>query len=114
MDYKYLIPLIPGQNQRFTTTLSINGVNHRIELKISFNQISEIWWMDVNDPLSGEPIACGIPLVMGNEPAEDLLAQMEYLGLGGCSIIPVSSDLYDKTPGFDDLGVKWVLLWGYG
>ena len=89
----YTIPLA-ARPERFAITLA--GVTYT--LRLTFCDTDEgVWILDFADA-TGTPILCGIPLL----PAQNLLAQYQYLGIGG-----EGAGLYVKTldgepPGFSN------------
>lgn len=111
----YEIPL-SGAPQRFTMSLpyGTTGTVNDYVLTFSYRDAPEDmaggggWVLDIADAY-GEPLACGLPLVTG----ADLLAQFEYLNLGGHLIVE-SAGIPDATPTFNNLGsgsrVYWVTV----
>lgn len=88
--------LVPLQPQPQTFTIFLSGTEYVISYK--WNAQNGSWIMDVADA-SSDPIVSGIPLITG----ADLLAQLEYLDLGGAMIVQTESDP-DVIPTVDDLG----------
>jgi hypothetical protein len=62
-------------------------------------------YLDIADA-NGNPIVQGIPLVTG----ADLLAQYEYLGIGGALFVQTDYDL-NAVPTFENLGQTAHLYW---
>lgn len=74
MSTVYEIPL-SAQPQTFT--IDLNSITYTLRLiYLAVDQGG--WLLDISDA-DGNAIVCGIPLVTG----ADLLAQYEYLGIGG-------------------------------
>ncbi len=63
------------------------------------------WFLDIADA-NGNPILQGRPLVTG----ADLLAQYEYLGMGGALFVQTDYDL-NAPPTFENLGQTAHLYW---
>jgi len=96
-------------NQRFATTIPINGENKRFELTFAWNERAGYWVMGIFDPKNGAAILDGIPLLLGEYPVDDLLGQYPHLGLGSCVLVPRSQEATDPTA--DNLE-NFVLRWG--
>ena len=106
-----VIPLTPSPNQTFTTSLKVNGgktLNFKFTFR--FNELSRYWIMNIVDSTNNNPILSCIPLVPGDYPAGNLLAQYDYLKIGSAYLIN-NSDFVDEYPNAQDLGVDWVLVW---
>lgn len=69
-----LLPMTPDNPQSFVTQLG--NTNYRFELR--WNSRSNVWTMDISNPVTQAPIISGIALVLG----ADLLAAYA-LGMGG-------------------------------
>ena len=98
------IPISPDP-QRMTLTLG--DTTYRITFL--YREADEGGWvMDIADD-QDTPLACGIPLVTG----QNLLVQLRYLGIGGAVTggIAVASDGNDNVPTFDGLGSASRLYW---
>lgn len=87
------IPL-SAQAQRFTVDL----LDVTYNMALSWNSNSASWTLDILD-VGNNPLVLGCPLVTGM----DLLAQYEYLGIGG-PLIVMSDSNSDNVPTFDNLG----------
>lgn len=89
----YLIPLvnIPQQFQ-----IDLAGQTYQLTNK--WNDMAQSWYLDIADS-AGNPIACGIPFITG----DDLLDGLEYLGIDGSLIVYTNGDP-TAVPTLDDLG----------
>lgn len=94
MSTVYEIPITPSTPQSFT--VSLNGGTYNISL--NWNSSAQCWIMDIGDQ-SNNPLVQGIPLITG----ADLLAQLEYIGIGGNMIVQTDNDP-TAVPTFDSLG----------
>lgn len=112
MIYQYIVPIIPSEPQLLNVTLPISGENKSLELSFRFNEMSNYWWMDIRDPIKGTDLVYGIPLIIRGIPAENLMEQYDYLGIGGCVLVAESELLHQSIPTFDNLGTQWFLVWG--
>lgn len=88
------IPIHPPQAQRFTITLA--GNDYRVAFK--WNDISQTWIFDLSNSL-GDMILAGQPLITG----ADLLAQYEYLNIGGQMFVQTDHDP-NAVPTFTNIG----------
>ncbi|NHN33548.1 hypothetical protein G9U52_27405 [Paenibacillus sp. S3N08] len=107
-----MVPLVPGRNQSFTCTLPIDSKNVTLAFTFTYNRIGEYWFMSITDSRSNTLLLDAVPLVTGLFPAEDLLGQYTYLGIGSASIVPVSSLSEADIPNEWNLGTDYVLVWG--
>lgn len=100
MAQAFDIPLTPGINQRFKTTL--NGVEYTIDL--NWNKVSKLWVMDIYNTDITISILRGIPLVTGT----NLLGQYPYTepGLNGGMVVMTigPGESPDEIPTFENLG----------
>lgn len=96
MTFGFLIPLINAPQQ---AQVRLAGVQYTLTL-IYRDDPGGLggWVLDIGDALNN-PILTGVPLVTG----ADLLAQYEYLGIGGQLIVATSS-VPDAVPTFTNLG----------
>lgn len=91
----YEIPLTPVA-QKFNITLAGKAYT----LTFGWNDADQGGWvLDIADS-SGVPLINGIPLVTG----ADLLAQYEYIGIGGSLEVQTDFDL-TAPPTFENLGL---------
>lgn len=92
--------LIPAQNipQQFGISL----VNTDYIMTIKWNDSLDAGWViDITDSITGDPIAANIPMITGT----DLLAGLEYLGLGGSLYVYTNGD-QTAVPTLANLGVE--------
>ena len=106
-----IVPLTPAPNQTFTITLSVDGQPLTLTLSFSYNEIAQYWVMAVADQ-NGNPLVSNIPLVTGNNPACNILAQFAYLEIGSAFVINQSGTNAVNYPNNLDLGTDFVLIWG--
>lgn len=90
----YEVPITPGVAQAFSTTLL--GVSYN--MRLVWNSASNCWVLDIADQ-NNVAIVLGIPLVTG----VDLLAQYEYLGIGG-NLVCLTDTNPDLVPTYQNLG----------
>lgn len=103
------IPLTSAPNQTMSVTLTIDNRNRDFILKFSWNQAGQYWVMRISE--GNNILADSIPLLSGEEPVDNLLAQYAYMGIGSAFIINVSGINSDK-PDDTNLGSDFILVWG--
>lgn len=106
------VPLDGTHNVRLRITVPLESKNVPLMLHLRYNTEGSFWRMDVYDGLSGAALASGVPLVTGVYPGHDLLAPLEYLGIGSAFIAPLSDALAVDFPDDKTLGSDFVLAWG--
>ena len=58
------------------------------------------------------PLVSNIPLVTGNNPACNILAQFAYLEIGSAFVINQTGTTVVNFPNSLDLGTDFILVWG--
>lgn len=87
---------IPLQPTPQLLGVTLNSADYK--LRVVWNDQNSSWVMDIMDS-GNNAIAAGLPLVTAN----DLLEQLEYLGIGGMML--VQTDFYTtNVPTFENLG----------
>jgi hypothetical protein len=104
-----VIPLTSEPNQSFKAKVPIGGDNVGLTYEVRYNEVAGYWLMDILK--DGEPLLASVPLVPGDWPAENILGQYKYLGIGGAYIAPAAKGPKEEWPGADTLGVDWLLIW---
>ena len=95
MSTAYEIPTSP---QATTQTITLNGISYNLTL--TWCAPANCWMLAIADQ-NNNPIATGLPLVTG----ADMLAQLEYLGIGGGGALLAQSDFDpDLVPSYTTLG----------
>lgn len=105
----YEIPLTIDPNQNFNVTIPVDGRNLKLNLNIRYNTQGNYWWMTINQ--NGATLLDGIPLVVSDYPAADILEQYRYLGLGSAFVLNISQ-VQGDNPDNTNLGVDYLLIWG--
>ncbi len=93
------IPLTADPKQRFVTNL--DGVPY--DCRVKFNDLAEVWTLDLLDAETGDQIAMGMPIVLG----ADLLAP-HNLSIGQIRAFPISST--GAEAGAEDLDTAIMLV----
>jgi hypothetical protein len=100
-----VIPLDSSPNQTWQASVNINGAVLTFFVTVSYNEIAEYWVMAISDA-NQNLLLSDVPLVAGL----NLLRQYQYLGIGSIYLINVSGSDED-SPGENDLGSAWQLVW---
>jgi hypothetical protein len=106
-----LIPLTTEPNQQINITLSVDGAPLSLILLINYNEIAKYWVMTVYDA-NGNLILSDVPLVTGNYPACNILAQYAYLEIGSAYVLNLTGTSGVNYPDDTNLGTDFVLVWG--
>ena len=105
-----IVPLVAAPNQSLSTTVSVDGKSITLRLDINYNEVAGYWVMRVNDTL-GNVLIDSVPLLTGEYPAANLLAQSAYLGIGSAYVLNVSNTSKMDYPDNTNLGTDFQLLW---
>lgn len=95
MSTPFEVPFTPGTPQ----TLVVQIGSRTCRVAIQWCAPAGCWVMDLVNDVDGSPIIFGLPLVTG----ADLLAQLEYLGLGVAMLVQTDAEP-DAVPTFANLG----------
>lgn len=100
-----IIPMQAIPNHSFSAVVPIDGGNTNLGFLLTYNEISNYWMIDISkdDVL----VLSGLPMV----PAQNLLEQLGYLGIGSMRIIP-RSDVQEQWPSQGTLSSEWYVVWG--
>lgn len=104
-----IIPLTNSPSQSLTVTLTVDGLVLRLQLEVYFSEMAQYWVMDISDA-AGNLLLASLPLVTGNWPAANILAQYAYLKIGSAFVINLGQ-VPDDYPGASELGNDFALLW---
>jgi len=104
-----LLPLNNLPNQTIQVALEVDGQSVTRQLYLHYNEIAGYWVMTISDS-SGNVLLDSVPLIGGQAPAGNLLAQFAYLGLGGASILNASG-IDEDYPDNTNLGSDFDLVW---
>jgi hypothetical protein len=106
------IPITNQPNQKFRVTVPVNGVNIPLNFQVSWNEMGDYWQMDIADALTDEDLIVGLPTIVGQDPAQNLLDKFEYMEIGEAYVVPIAKNLDRDWPGLTDWGTNFILLWG--
>lgn len=105
-----IIPVTNAPDQRFTTSLQVDGENVELSFRVRYNTEAGYWTIGIKD-ISGNQIIDSVPLLTGKFPAANILGQYKHLGIGGLAVVPVGdpdTDYPDET----NLGTQFLLVAG--
>lgn len=105
-----MIPLTTSPNQTFQSTLSVDGKNITLEFNLKYNEMAEYWIMKISDS-NKVVLLDSIPMVPGDYPADNILEQYGYLGIGSAFIVKATAISVD-IPSDTTLGNEFILIWG--
>ena len=110
MAYKQ-IPLTNSPNHSFVCSLTINDKSRTLRFFQRFSEIAGYWLIDIYDDTTDVCLIGSLPLVTGNYPAANLLAQYEYLQIGVACLINIAGTS-EEYPSVDTIANDWALVWG--
>jgi len=110
--YQY-IPLSPDPNQSFRLTVAASeDKSVELDFNLRWNSETECWYMTLSDPIEQEYYVDDVPLLAGEQSMKNILKLYSYLDIGSCYIIDISGKGTGK-PDLYNLGIDFVMLWGY-
>ncbi len=104
-----IIPLTSANNQTFSVSVFVNGQSLTLNITLAYSVMAGYWQLSVAD-VNNNPLVSSVPLVTGEYPAANLLAQYQYLNIGSAYLLNTGNAPVDY-PGQLDLGL-FSLLWG--
>ena len=104
-----IIPLTNAPDQTLSVILKVDGKVLRLGLNIYFSEMAQYWVMDISD-VSGNLLLSSLPMITGDWPAANILAQYGYLLIGSAFLINVGQ-VSDDYPNSTELGNSFSLLW---
>ena len=104
-----IVPLTQAPNQAFTVQLTVDDQPLTLNLLLSYSAMAGWWTVQVSDA-QGNALLSSVPLVTGDYPASNMLAQYGYLAIGSAYLLNTGNST-DDYPGPNDLA-SFSLLWG--
>ncbi len=104
-----LIPLTLSPNQTFSAQLTVNFQPLTLNFSLSYSAMAGYWQLGVSD-VNNNLLVASIPLITGQYPAANLLAQYQYLNIGSAYLLNTGSAESDY-PTANNL-TQFSLLWG--
>jgi len=106
----YMVPVTSKPNQKLSITVPVSGKNVKLNLKLSYNTQAGYWWITISDA-NNNILIDSLPLLVGQPPANNLLEQYQYLGIGSMYLVNNGNSALD-SPDKESLGTDFLLLWG--
>ncbi|OOM74003.1 hypothetical protein CLPUN_42410 [Clostridium puniceum] len=103
----FIIPLTTSPNQKFTSTIPVDGKKIKFNFFLRFNTEAKYWVLDIFDS-KNDSLIVSVNLVCGS----NLLEQYSYLNIGSAYILKVDATLAGDKPNEYNLGTDFLLLWG--
>jgi hypothetical protein len=103
----YTIPLTVNPNQKFTSTIPIDGKKIKFNFFLRFNTEAKYWVLDIFNA-QNDSLIVSVNLVCGL----NLLEQYSYLNIGSAYIAKVDNSLANDNPDEYNLGSDFILVWG--
>ena len=102
-----MISIVPMQaipNHSFSCVIPLNNGNIELRFTMQYNEVAGFWFVDIGK--DNQTILSGYPLI----PAQDLLEQFQYKGIGHAYLIP-RSELTQQFPDYETLSTEWYVVW---
>ena len=102
-----MISIVPMQaipNHSFSCVIPLNNGNIELRFTMQYNDVAGFWFVDIGK--DNQTIISGYPLI----PAQDLLEQFQYMGIGHAYLIP-RSELSRQFPDYETLSTEWYVVW---
>jgi len=103
----YILPLTSNPNQKFTSTIPIDGSKIKFNFFLRYNTEANYWVLDIFDS-SNINLLASINLVCGL----NLLEQYSYLRIGSAYLVKVDTSLAEDSPTEYNIGSDFILFWG--
>lgn len=102
-----MISIIPMQaipNHTFSCSIPLYRGNTELRFTMQYNEVAGFWFVDIAQ--GSETLLSGLPLI----PAQDLLEQYQYMGIGHAYLVP-RSELSSQFPDIQTLSTEWHVVW---
>jgi hypothetical protein len=102
----YIVPLTTSPNQKFTSTVPVDGKKMKFNFFLRYNTEAKYWVLDIFNS-KNDSLIVSINLVCGS----NLLEQYSYLNIGSAYIVKVDKTILSDRPNEYNLGTDFVLVW---
>lgn len=99
-----IVPMQAIPNHSFSSVIPLDGGNVKLRFAMQYNEIAGFWFVDIGR--DGKTLISGMPFI----PAQDLLEQYQYMGIGHAYLIP-RSELSQQFPNQQTLSSEWYVVW---
>lgn len=106
----YKIPLNNSPNQKFNTTVYVNGENIDLEIELNYNSVAGYWCMTVTKVVTGEILFTQLPLLFSYDDYANIATQMQYKLFGSVYCVAIQPTKASR-PYDNDLGSNYILVW---
>lgn len=100
-----IVPFQAIPNHSFSAVVPIDNGNTKLGFHLRYNEVATYWTVDISK--DNETVIFSLPV----KPAQNVLEQFGYLGIGSAYIVP-RSEAAAQWPGATDLSSDWYVLWG--
>lgn len=100
-----IVPMQAIPNHSWSCVVPIDEGNTTLRFRLMYNEVAGYWVVDIAK--NGNTVLAGLPMV----PAQNILEQFKYLGIGSAWIIP-RSEVAEQWPSYGTLNSEWYVLWG--
>lgn len=107
----YKIPLTNSPNQSFNVIVPVNDENKDLTLTLNYNEVADYWSLTIADTGTNQVIVSQIPMLESYNDFSNILIQLGYLEIGSAFVIAIDETL-DSRPDENNLGTKYILVWG--
>lgn len=107
----YKIPLTNSPNQSFNVIVPVNDENKDLTLTLNYNEVADYWSLTIADTQTGQDLVSQIPMLESYNDFSNILVQLGYLEIGSAFVIAIEETKLCR-PDSDDLGTKYILVWG--
>ena len=100
-----IVPMQTIPNHTFSAVIPFTNENKRLRFTMQYNEVAGFWFVDVSQ--NDKMLLSAYPLI----PAQDILEQFQYLGIGHAYILP-RTQISKQFPDYETLATEWAVVWG--
>ncbi len=99
-----IVPMQAIPNHSFSSVIPLDEGNIKLRFTMQYNEVAKFWFVDISK--DSKPLIAGMPLI----PAQDLLEQYQYMGIGHAYLIP-RSEITKQFPDITTINTEWYVVW---
>lgn len=99
-----IIPMQAVPNRSFSCVIPLDDGNIELRFTMRYNEVAGFWFIDIGK--DNKTILSGYPLI----PAQDILEQFQYMGIGHAYIVP-RAQISSQFPDIETLSTDWYVVW---
>lgn len=104
-----LVRLTNAPNQTFSVQLLVDNAPLTLNLALAWQTMTGYWQLSISD-VNNNLLISSVPLITGDYPAANMLAQYGYLAIGSAYLLNTGNSPLDYP---DETGLNlFSLLWG--